>query len=453
MRALFTSILVMAGMACSTGAFAQVVFQYQGSLQPNVTHAPAESYFKDAVLGDIDNDGDLDIYVLQKQKDGNTDVDPTTDLLFINNGVGLDINTPARFGLRTSALAFPATINGVPQDTIFTAKGYDGELVDLDEDGFLDIIRIDRGGTDPNGDYRHGTVHVMWGLGDGRFSPKQINTTDPNVIPCNASSAGDLNYDNVDVADLNGDGRLDFIVAQLNGCGSNLIVRNNGNRSFSIVHSGSGSNLGDLPAEFTHTVDIGDYNGDNIPDVILGKNNGVGGADIEVYRGTGNFRFTLAFRRNFSGVALQTTVSEFVDIDQDGDLDIIAGKDTEQVMYEHSGLPGNEPYPVQGVEQIDSNFDYLYDARVADLNNNLQMDWITIDHGKNLAPGFMNHYMSVFNWQGGALVDKKAQFLTEDHGIVGISFGDMDNDGDLDMITAGVGDPPNSVNTRSAIHI
>jgi len=103
-----------------------------------------------------------------------------------------------------------------------------------------------------------GTVEILLGNGDGTFSP--------------ISSYGGIAVG--DVADFNGDGKLDIVVSSYSGV---TILLGNGNGTFSPTSTPPVINQG-LYA-------VADFNGDGIPDLLTGSG-------VLIGDGTGNFAST-----------------------------------------------------------------------------------------------------------------------------------------------------------------
>lgn len=195
----------------------------------NVTAIPLPSYsVRGAAWGDIDSDGDLDLF----QFGGNDSWgNPFTPSLDRNEGGGV-----------FSATAFP-----------FTATTTAAEFTDFDNDGVPDLAT---GG--PSG----GTVYKN--LGSGIFS----------VVASNLSYQGG---GAVLVADFNRDGRTDILF------GTQLYL-NLGNFTFSNIASPF-SNFG------SYAFAVGDFNGDELPDIAaMGLVSGLPRTAVYLNKGSGTFQ-------------------------------------------------------------------------------------------------------------------------------------------------------------------
>jgi hypothetical protein len=174
-----------------------------------------------AAVGDIDQDGDIDIFL--------PNAGGGSGKIYKNNGLG--------------TFTLHQTLSG--------ARGHDAELGDLDGDGDLDAFVVE------NSSYGN---CVFLNNGSGTF------TLSGTTFSSNGS--------NVDLGDLDKDGDLDAWVGRSNNVSE--IYQNNGSGSFSlhsVITNGS----------YCKAVNLYDYNGDNFLDVFLGfyssapqiwKNNG-----------------------------------------------------------------------------------------------------------------------------------------------------------------------------------
>ncbi|GEM_PF-6492050 len=394
---IFAMMIGMMIFFSNSNMSAQTWFEYQGYLTP--TGQPAEAYFKDVVLGDVDNDGDLDILAPQKQQVANV-FKSNIDHLYINNG-------NLSFTLKPINEAFPTPFD--------TRQCYDAEFVDLDNDGNLDIVRPDRE-----------RIYILYGNGAGVFA---------DVFQIEPFSG---NYDDATVADIDGDGDMDFIIANYSG-GASLIYLNkytqsNVRNDFTIdqttlINSGT-----------THSVSLGDYDNNGKLDLTLANHN-----TSKIYTGNGTGGFT--FFKNLSAVPSigVTPVGDFIDLDQNGLLDLFMGRDngTAGILF-HSGN-NSDPY---------SNFTQLattpgprvYDARYDDVDGDGDIEIITVNCcGSSVVTVYARN-------TAGNFVNVTNSFVAESHGGFGIAVGDLDGDLDLDLITGGTTGPADPADP-SAVHI
>lgn len=121
------------------------------------------------------------------------------------------------------------------------------------------------------------------------------------------------------LGDVNGDGRADLLVLLDNGAVS--LFLNNGT---SVPFSGNGSsNFLGTPAPDGTSIAVGDINQDGLPDVLLADGDG----RIWEFIGSGSGGFSLQSKvwgGSYPGFAAGLTLAS-VDIEGDGDLDIIGG--------------------------------------------------------------------------------------------------------------------------------
>jgi hypothetical protein len=130
------------------------------------------------------------------------------------------------------------------------AGGCFGAIPDLNGDKKLDIVLVgcSTAGTD-------GDITVLLGNGDGTFK-KPVN------YPAGASGL-------LKVRDVNGDGKLDVVVPDTRDGGNKVaVLLGNGDGTFQAPHDYFVDND-------AYGVAVGDFNGDNLPDLAVGNNDHV----------------------------------------------------------------------------------------------------------------------------------------------------------------------------------
>jgi hypothetical protein len=261
------------------------------------------AYGAGATAGDVDGDGDLDLFV--------SEMGP--DQLFRNEGDGRFTDVTA-----TAGVSDPGWNAGAA----FADVDLDGDL-DLYVAGYADFTPATHkdckdpatgiiGYCKPQA-YRGLPDHFYRNGGDGRF-------TDATAA---AGLAGPVLHGlGVGFADLDGDRWPDLYVAD--DLDPNLLFHNRGDGTFEEMGALSGTALSpQAKPEAGMGVDIDDYDGDGRPDVVVTN------FDLEtyaLYRNLGDLLFQDA--RYVARLAEPTLLHlgfgvDFADLDQDGDLDLV----------------------------------------------------------------------------------------------------------------------------------
>ena len=263
---------------------------------------------KNAVYGDVDNDGDLDIII---------PVHGAANVLYKNNGDGTFVDT--RFG--------------ASKNTHYIDVG------DLDSDGDLDLLVANRGNQNNyyylNNGYGLFTAHkfsatqdthevIMGDIdNDGDLDGYFVNWNQKNVLQINDGNANftskEISIDSknsfsVDIGDVDNDGDLDIYVGN-NGQANELLI-NNGNISFSSIVMNSSSSRGDHGGNDTAKVKFSDLNNDNNLDLYIANYN----QQNQIYLGDGLGNFTT--NKNITNDVGNSTGVDISDFNKDGLLDI-----------------------------------------------------------------------------------------------------------------------------------
>ena len=260
-----------------------------------------------AQFGDIDNDGDLDIYITN----GTTSRFGTgQNRIYVNNGLG--------FFTDATAALHPAGSLAEPQDAIF------GDI-----DGDFDIdVRTGSTAASQSRLYRNG--------GTGIFT----------VV----ATPADNNCYSYDFGDIEGDGDLDLFGANASGTTANadLLLRNNGTGTYTDASANYTPNPGvdDNDSKFF------DYDNDGDQDLVVAR---IGGPE-RVYRnnGTGVFAEIAGVMTSVSDSTLDVKVA---DLTGDGRIDIVtaqgeSGSFINRIYINMTGPIDNRPPRIINTEQL-----------------------------------------------------------------------------------------------------
>lgn len=236
----------------------------------------------------------------------------------------------------------------------------------------------------------------------------------------------------IGLGDLDGDFDIDVIA--IGGLGVNHVFENVGGGQFIDVTSGTGMEIGDLDRSVT----LGDYDGDGDLDVcITGHTWGDGKTRprSRIYRNEGDFRFTETTHLTGSVGFGHTIESKSVDLDLDGLVDLYLGEfcGTANGFYRNNGDGSfTELGHEYGLDDVGST----HAVGVIDSDrNDLPNVFVGNDFGVSIGTLSQNMPDTIrsLDWLS-AYVDHSlgsgaAQLAT----TMGISFGDVNYDGLLDM--------------------
>jgi hypothetical protein len=297
------------GFACGDddGTVGVLLGNGDGTFQPVVDYYAGGRQTYSIAVADLNGDGKLDVVV------SNSSVSNTIGVL-LGNGDG----TFQRVVTYNSGGGSPWTL----------------AIADVNRDGKPDILVANSSSCSECTD--QGLVGVLLGNGDGTFRPAVTY------------SSGGYNYFNpasLAVADLNGDGILD--VAVTNGCGASsscagkasvAVLQGNGDGTFrpALIHPSGGWDAS--------SVVIADVNGDGKPDLLVANaectiTNGCTPSTVGVLLGNGNGTFLRAQLYRTGGlVAHDLTVA---DLNGDGILDIAVANECAYASQCGVGITGS----------------------------------------------------------------------------------------------------------------
>ena len=336
-------------------------------------------YGMGAAAGDIDNDGCVDLFL--------TRVDASQ--LFRNNCDGTFSDITSRSGTAASGWAVSAS------------------FLDYDRDGWLDLwvglyvhyaidTHVDCFSMSGRPNYctpdafRARPGHLFRNRRNGTFADVTAAALTPLAFGPALGSA---------TADFDGDGWLDIYVA--NDGAANQLWRNHADGTFRDTALLSGTALnGDGRAEASMGVDAGDYDADGDEDLVIANLTGEG---TTVYRNDGHGTFDdVGARSGVRGQTLRFTGfgTSWMDFDNDGWLDILTVNGAVRLV--DGATPGTGPPRLDQPKQLLRN---LGDGRFTDVTARAGAAFAAAEVGR------------------------------------GAAFGDIDNDGDVDVVVGSNGGP------------
>jgi hypothetical protein len=267
-------------------------------------HNPVEFGAASLAIGDFNNDGNLDLAVVNGCGDTDCTGQNATVSILLGNGDGT-FQSQKEYAV------------GLSSQSIVTA--------DFNGDGNLDLAVTNTGS---------GSISILLGNGDGTFQPQIA------VLVGHYPTA-------LATADLNGDGRPDlaFIECPDSGCTYNVTYS-------VVVILGKGGGKFGAPKIFAaprgcYGLHIADLNGDGIPDVVASS-----GTDSTVAvflgKGNGNLQHYDSYQ---VGGGPQTVIA--ADVNNDGKVDLITADrdgnlgDTVSVLL-NIGQPSGKPAAPNG---------------------------------------------------------------------------------------------------------
>ncbi len=350
--------------------------------------------------GDYDNDGDLDIVAVGTYQ---------PHALYRNNGDGTFTNTAAQAGI--------ADLRG----------GWGSLFADYDNDGYLDLY-ITRGGW--SGAAENTLYHNN---GDGTFT--DVTHTAGVADPQSSFCAAWADYDN--------DGYIDLYVADgvIGDGAANALYRNNGDGTFTNTAevagvADTGNSLGTAWGDYDkdgyidlHVVNFGQSN-------VLYRNNG-DGTFTDVTPTTGmNLPVTDAF------------VTFFLDVDNDADLDIFISNSGSFQAFIAGQITGTAPHDADRQVLYRNNGDGTFTDVTRESGLYHAFGAMGANFGDINSDGYLDIYLATGAPQMGRL-ERDALFRNNGDGTFsdatvalglgnigkghGVTFGDIDTDGDVDI--------------------
>ncbi|GAB4521440.1 MAG: hypothetical protein Tsb0010_05680 [Parvularculaceae bacterium] len=352
----------------------------------SATHLPQPALIvqsKDAHAADLDGDGDLDILIAHEYR---------PNVILINDGRGKFTNESAE---------------RIPQ---LDRDSEDAIARDFDGDGDLDILFVSE-------DDEENEYYINDGAGVFADARDRLPT------------AGVTN--GIASADLNGDGASDLVFGD---SGQNVLLIADGDGGFVDETS---ARLPEIP-DATQDLEFGDVDGDGDLDLIVANEDD---NRLLINNGDGIFADESATRLPYRETGEETREADFGDADGDGDLDIYFAN----VNFRRTGAPqdrllindGAGRFTDETAHRLPAIDDYTMDADFIDIDGDGDLDIVTA--GLVISGGLAPiPYRVLENDGSGRFAERTSAHLPASARGVGtdIEAGDYNGDGRADLYLA-----------------
>lgn len=356
---------------------------------------------------DVNNDGWEDLFISNGLKGGQP------DLFYINDGTG-------------------QLQEVTDQEIVLASEPSDGaSFADYNNDGYIDGVVVNWYG-------REDLLYLNDGKGQLRYN------TGTGIAPGSFAETAVF-------GDFDGDGWLDLYITNSGGDLHNFLYRNLQNGKFERITD----HLLVQDAKPSRGAVWVDVNNDNIPDLFVANEENAAN-DLFIGKGKGTFEKMESGSLTAPGKSSMT--ASWGDIDNDGDLDLFVGN-AGYYAAQQNQLFLNEGTTFKEITQgpLVETADCAYGSAFADYDNDGDLD-LLVTHGY-CREGLPN---ALYENLGDGKFHEVSELLTANEAVCsyGVAWGDLDNNGFLDLVVANCqnspndAQPPNSVllNTGNANH-
>jgi len=317
--------------------------------------------------------------------------------------------------------------------TTYAAGGYaTGALVagDVNGDGTTDLVVANHCAAG-SGCLTFGSLGVLLGNGDGTFQAAQ------------AYSSGGILPESVAIADIDGDGKADIVVANRCGTDPNCqipagigVLLGNGDGTFQAAQSHNSGGY------YTFFASVGDFNGDGKPDLVAANECGdancqsIGGLGVLLGNGDGSFQAAQVY--DAGGVDPFSVIVS--DVNGDGKADLLAlnvcGRDPNcAVVGGISVLLGNGDGTYQSAQVYSSGGYTSQSMAAADVNGDGKADVVVANSCGGDHNCLGHGSLSVLLGNGDGTFQAEHSYDSGGYGVNSVAVGDVNGDGKPDLVS------------------
>ena len=268
-----------------------------------------------------------------------------------------------------------------------------------------------------------GTVSVLVGKGDGTLQ-----------VPVNYSSGGVYAH-SIAIADVNGDGHPDLVVANqcqtpdCNESGAASVLLGKGDGTFQAPVSYSGG-------YYAISAAIADVNNDGHPDVVVANfgqssSNNTGAVSVMLGKGDGTFQA----RVGYSSIGLGTTSVAVADVNGDGHPDLVVANWCQNYGCPNGGLSvlfGNGDGTFQAAFTYSSGGYQPNSVAIADVNGDGHQDLVVANHCQ--ISDCDSGPVSVLLGNGDGSFQAPVNYGSGGYGPNSVAIADVNGDGHPDLV-------------------
>jgi Bacterial Ig-like domain (group 3)/FG-GAP-like repeat len=296
---------------------------------------------------------------------------------------------------------------------------------DWNGDGSVDLAVAHYCG-DPSCNDRTGSVSLMLGSGDGSLQAAL------------SYSSGGTDSPSVAVADVNGDGKPDLLVANrcaINSCnGSVAVLLGNGDGTFKAAASYGSGGL------YAYSVAIADVDGDGKPDLLVANLCAIDNCSVStvgVLLGNGDGTFQAVAVYGFGGFdSISVAVA---DVNGDGKPDLLVANYCATSSNCNGGtvsvLLGNGDGTFQTAASYGSGGSYAISVTVGDVNGDGKPDLLVANHCATSDCG-SGGSVSLLLGNGDGTFQTAASYGSGGWYAISVAVGDVNGDGKPDLLVA-----------------